>query len=250
MQGNGSLGETSRHLDVDRNWQGQRSRSASVQKADVNNAYFRQDLWKRVDVQGGVTDVRDISATPAGRLTSASCPSAESAARRGVHPVMGQHGKGLPGHARHRVPLPGRRVEAIATVSSLLFLPKAGAQELERRTFPTGSYAIDLRIDENNERSEPIPCPYRYRGGAAQPFQWFVQAATSATITVVRSAPMMTAGESCRGGCACPNRKCISDSGGSPPQRRPTPGRGRRRAHGSARGRRRHATTRATSAGQ
>lgn len=75
VQGNGSLGVTDNgYVNVDWNWQGQRYREDSYQRADVNNAYFRQDLWKRVYLQGGIMDSRDIFSNAGGSINLSQLP--------------------------------------------------------------------------------------------------------------------------------------------------------------------------------
>lgn len=57
------------------------------------------------------------------------------------------------------------------------FYLKAGAQELDTRTFPAGSYAVTLRVYENNQLVRTESVPYTGTGGAPlSSFQWFVQA--------------------------------------------------------------------------
>ncbi|SQA97235.1 fimbrial outer membrane usher protein TcfC [Cedecea neteri] len=73
VQGNGSLGITDNgYLNVDWNWQGQRSGKESTHDTAINNAYFRQDFLKRFYVQAGVMDSQDILVTAVGISTLAS----------------------------------------------------------------------------------------------------------------------------------------------------------------------------------
>ncbi|WP_338522388.1 TcfC E-set like domain-containing protein [Erwinia aphidicola] len=133
------------------------------------------------------------------------------------------------------------------------FYLKAGTRELDTRTFPTGSYAISLRIYENNQLVRTDTVPYTGTGGTAlSSFQWFVQAGN---VSDDNGSPQRADDDGRRvvqGAAAARNRKCISDSGGSPPQRRPLLGRGRRLGARIQLGaRRRHADhARQLSAGQ
>ena len=180
VQGNGSLGVTQNgYLNVDWNWQGQRSRSASVQKADVNNAYFRQDLWKRVYVQGGVMDARDIFSNAGGNINLSQLPLGRIRGARAGSTLswvnMDKVSRGTPVTVFLSR---DARVDAYRDGQLLSsFYLKAGAQELDTRTFPTGSYAISLRIYENNQLVRTDTVPYTGTGGAPlSSFQWFVQA--------------------------------------------------------------------------
>lgn len=61
LQGTGSLGVTENgYLNADWFYTGQRYRHSNHQQIEMNNAYFRQDLWKSFYLQGGMMDSRDI----------------------------------------------------------------------------------------------------------------------------------------------------------------------------------------------
>lgn len=180
VQGNGSLGVTQNgYLNVDWNWQGQRARSSSVQKAEVNNAYFRQDLWKRVYVQGGVMDARDIFSNAGGNINLSQLPLGKIRGARVGSTLswvnMDKVSRGTPVNVFLSQ---DSRVDAYRDGQLLSsFYLKAGAQELDTRTFPAGSYAVSLRIYENNQLVRTETVPYTGTGGAPlSSFQWFVQA--------------------------------------------------------------------------
>ncbi|WP_338492243.1 TcfC E-set like domain-containing protein [Erwinia aphidicola] len=208
VQGNGSLGVTQNgYLNVDWNWQGQRSRSASVQKADVNNAYFRQDLWKRVYVQGGVMDARDIFSNAGGNINLSQLPLGRIRGARVGSTLswvnMDKMSRGTPVTVFLSR---DARVDAYRDGQLLSsFYLKAGTRELDTRTFPTGSYAISLRIYENNQLVRTDTVPYTGTGGTAlSSFQWFVQAGN---VSDDNGSPQRADDDGRRvvqGGCGCP----------------------------------------------
>ncbi len=179
VQGNGSLGVTQNgYLNIDWNWQGQHARSSSVQEAEVSNAYFRQDLWKRVYVQGGLMDARDIFSNAGGNINLSQLPLGKiRGARLGSTLSWINMDKVSRGTPVNVFLSQDSRVDAYRDGQLLSsFYLKAGAQELDTRTFPAGSYVVSLRIYENGQlvRTETVP----YTGtGSAQPssFQWFIQ---------------------------------------------------------------------------
>lgn len=180
LQGNGSLGVTQNgYLNIDWNWQGQRARSFSVQEAAVNNAYFRQDLWKRVYVQGGVMDARDIFSNAGGNINLSQLPLGKIRGARVGSTLswinMDKVSRGTPVTVFLSQ---DSRVDAYRDGQLLSsFYLKAGLQELDTRTFPAGSYAVSLRIYENNQLVRTQTVPFTGTGGAPlSTFQWFVQA--------------------------------------------------------------------------
>ncbi|OFC62555.1 TcfC E-set like domain-containing protein [Candidatus Erwinia dacicola] len=180
VQGNGSLGVTETgYLNIDWNWQGQRSRSANMQKADVTNAYFRQDLLKRVYLQGGLMDARDIFSNAGGNINLSQLPLGKiSGARVGSTLSWVNMDKVSRGTPVNVFLTRDSRVDAYRDGQLLSsFYLKAGAQELDTRTFPAGSYTISLSIYENNQLVRTETVPYTGTGGTPlSSFQWFVQA--------------------------------------------------------------------------
>lgn len=179
IQGNGSLGVMQNgYLNIDWNWQGQRARDSSVQKAEVNNAYFRQDLWKRVYVQGGVMDARDIFSNAGGNINLSQLPLGKIRGARVGSTLswvnMDKVSRGTPVNV---FLTQDSRVDAYRDGQLLSsFYLKAGAQELDTRTFPAGSYAVSLRIYENSQLVRTETVPYTGTGGAPlSSFQWFIQ---------------------------------------------------------------------------
>lgn len=180
VQGNGSLGITQAgFVNVDWTWQGQRYRSEGIQKAEVNNAYFRQDLWKRVYLQAGEMDSRDIFSNAGGNINLSQLPIGKIQGVRAGSTLawinQDRVSKGTPVNvflSREA------RVDAYRDGQLLTsFYLAAGAQSLDTRTFPTGSYTVTLRIYEDNQLVRTQTVPYTGTGSApANTFQWFIQA--------------------------------------------------------------------------
>lgn len=180
MQGNGSLGVTENgYLNADWSYQGQRYRQASNQQIDMNNAYFRQDLWKSFYLQGGMMDSRDIFSNTGGNINLSQLPIGKIRGLRAGSTMawinQAQISKGTPVSvflSRNA------RIDAYRNGQLLSsFYLNAGAQELDTRTFPNGSYIVTLRVYEDNQlvRTENIP----YTNTGVTPldtFQWFLQA--------------------------------------------------------------------------
>ncbi|MCL1027740.1 TcfC E-set like domain-containing protein [Serratia silvae] len=179
MQGNGSLGVTENgYLNTDWTYQGQRYRQASHQQIDVNNAYFRQDLWKRLYLQGGMMDSRDIFSNTGGNINLNQLPIRKIRGLRTGSTMawinQAQVSKGTPVSvflSRNA------RIDAYRDGQLLSsFYLNAGAQELDTRTFPNGSYTVTLRVYEDNQLVRTETVPYTNIGVAPlNTFQWFLQ---------------------------------------------------------------------------
>lgn len=179
LQGNGSLGVTENgYLNADWTYQGQRYRQASRQQVDMNNAYFRQDLWKSFYLQGGMMDSRDIFSNAGGNINLSQLPIGKIRGLRAGSTMawinQAQVSKGTPVSvflSRNA------RIDAYRDGQLLAsFYLSAGAQELDTRSFPNGSYSVTLRVFEDNQlvRSETVP--YTNIGVASlNSFQWFLQ---------------------------------------------------------------------------
>lgn len=179
LQGNGSLGITnSSYANVDWNWLGQRFHTDEMQSVDINNAYIRQDLWKRYYVQAGVMDSRDIFSDAGGAITLSQLPLKKiKGVRTGTTLAWLNKNK-----ASHGTPVTvfltqDSRVDVYREKQLLAsFYLKAGMQELDTQTFPAGSYTVTLRVYQDNQlmRTETVP----YTGSGNAPlgsFQWFMQ---------------------------------------------------------------------------
>ncbi|WMT15640.1 TcfC E-set like domain-containing protein [Serratia fonticola] len=179
MQGNGSLGVTENgYLNADWTYQGQRYRQASHQQIDMSNAYFRQDLWKRLYLQGGMMDSRDIFSNAGGNINLSQLPNGKIRGLRAGSTMawinQAQVSRGTPVSVFLSR---SARIDAYRDGQLLSsFYLNAGAQELDTRTFPNGSYTVTLRVYEDNQLVRTETVPYTNIGVAPlNTFQWFLQ---------------------------------------------------------------------------
>lgn len=179
VQGNGSLGVTENgFINVDWNWQGQRFRSDSVQQIDVNNAYFRQDILKQIYLQSGIMDSRDIFSNMGGNINLSQLPLGKiRGARIGSTLAWINRDNVVQGTPVTVFLAREARVDAYRDGQLLSsFYLRAGAQTLDTRTFPVGSYTVTLRIHEDNQLIRTETLPYTATGSAPlNTFQWFLQ---------------------------------------------------------------------------
>ncbi|WP_273855299.1 TcfC E-set like domain-containing protein [Serratia liquefaciens] len=185
VQGNGSLGVTKEgYVNVDWNWQGQRYRQAEYQQVDVNNAYFRQDMGKRVYLQGGIMDSRDIFSNAGGNINLSQLPLDKIYGVRAgstlawVNPEKTAKGTPVSVFLSRDARVDAYRGDQLLST----FYLKAGAQELDTRSFPPGSYSVTLRVYEDNRWVRSQTTTYTGTGSAAaNTFQWFLQGGTLAS---------------------------------------------------------------------
>lgn len=191
LQGNGSLGITENgFLNLDWTYLGQYYRRASHQQADVNNAYFRQDFYQRVYLQGGMMDSRDIFSNAGGNINLSQLPIGKIRGLRAGSTMawinQTQVSQGTPVSvflSRNA------RIDAYRDGQLLSsFYLNAGAQELDTRTFPNGSYTLTLRVFEDNQLVRTETVPYTNIGVAPlNTFQWFLQAGLEQSHDVIRA---------------------------------------------------------------
>ncbi|HGM5492553.1 TPA: TcfC E-set like domain-containing protein [Serratia fonticola] len=179
IQGNGALGVTENgFLNADWTYQGQRYRQASHQQIDVNNAYFRQDWRKSFYLQGGMMDSRDIFSNAGGNINLSQLPIGKIRGLRAGSTMdwinQAQVAKGTPVSVFLSR---DARIDAYRDGQLLSsFYLTAGAQELDTRTFPNGSYTVTLRVYEENQLVRTETVPYTNIGVAPlNTFQWFLQ---------------------------------------------------------------------------
>lgn len=180
IQGNGTLGVSDGgYLNLDWNLQGQRSGSQSTHDLSVNNAYIRQDFSKRGYVQAGVMDARDIFSNTGGNINLSQLPFGKiRGVRAGSTLAWINMDKVSTGTPVNLFLSRDARVDAYREGQLLAsFYLKAGAQILDSRAFPRGSYALTLRIFEDNQLVRTETVPYTGLGDlSSRTLQWFVQA--------------------------------------------------------------------------
>ncbi|WP_336983947.1 MULTISPECIES: TcfC E-set like domain-containing protein [unclassified Cedecea] len=180
LQGNGTLGVSDGgYLNLDWNLQGQRSGNQSTHDVSVNNAYIRQDFLKRIYVQAGVMDARDIFSNTGGNINLSQLPLGKiSGVRTGSTLAWINMDKVSTGTPVNLFLSRDARVDAYREGQLLAsFYLKAGAQILDSRAFPQGSYTLTLRIFEDNQLVRTETVPYIGLGElSSRTLQWFIQA--------------------------------------------------------------------------
>lgn len=190
LQGNGSLGvNDGGYLNLDWNLQGQRSGNQSTHDVSVNNAYLRQDFIKRIYIQAGVMDARDIFSNIGGNINLSQLPLGRiRGVRTGSTLAWVNMDKVSTGTPVNLFLSRNARVDAYREGQLLAsFYLKSGAQELDSRAFPQGSYALTLRIYEDNQLVRTETVPYTGLGElSARTLQWFIQAGAPETDGISR----------------------------------------------------------------
>ncbi|MEB6513681.1 TcfC E-set like domain-containing protein [Enterobacter roggenkampii] len=183
IQGNGSVGVTDNgYLNIDWTWLGQRFRFGNAYRTDIHNAYFRQDLLKRYYLQAGIMDARDIFSNAGGNINLSQLPlSGIHGFRMGSTLAWMNMNKQSIGTPLNVFLSRDSRVDAYRNDQLLAsFYLKAGVQELDTRSFPSGSYSVTLEVYEDNKLVRTESLPYTGSGQAkVKSTQWFIQAGTS-----------------------------------------------------------------------
>lgn len=180
VQGNGSLAMTENgYFNLDWTWLGQRSRHQQQQEITVNNAWFRQDLWHEYYVQLGEMDTRDLFSAAGGNINLSQLPLGKirglrtGSTRAWINPVQQSSGTPITVLLSHDARIDARRGNQLLAS----FYLNAGAQTLDTRSFPDGSYTVTLAIYENNRLTRTEQVPFTRTG--ITPFdrvEWFMQA--------------------------------------------------------------------------
>lgn len=184
IQGNGTLGLTKNgYANIDWNYTGQTYNSQSNSLIQINNAYVRQDLWKKVYLQGGQMDTRDIFSNSGGDINLDQLPIGKI---RGV-----RIGSTIAWVNRNKVSR-GTPINVFLTRDSRIdafrdnrllqtFYVSAGAQQLDTSAFPAGSYIVTLKFYEDNRFVRTQTVPYSNLSASKKNnFQWFMQAGSIA----------------------------------------------------------------------
>ena len=179
LQGNGTLGVIrDGYLNVDWNLQGQRSKNQSRNDMFINNAYFRRDFSKKFYLQAGIMDSKDIFSNVGGNINLSQLPLGKIRGFRAGSTLawvnVNNTNTGTPVNiflSREA------RVDAYRGEQLLSsFYLKAGAQVLDTRSFPQGSYTINLKVYENNQFVRTETVPYTGLGElTSRTLQWFIQ---------------------------------------------------------------------------
>ncbi|MBF7979197.1 TcfC E-set like domain-containing protein [Rahnella sp. LAC-M12] len=180
VQGNGALGVgDSSYLGVDWNWLAQRSGEGTAQQIEAPNAYFRQDFLKRIYLQAGLMNSQDIYTNAGGNIALTQLPLGRIRGVRAGSTLAWVNRETVSAGTPVNVLLTrDARVDAYRNNQLLTsFYLKAGAQALDTRSFPAGSYTLTLNIYENNQLVRTETQLYSRQGqGWGNDFQWFLQA--------------------------------------------------------------------------
>lgn len=180
VQGNGALALTQDgYVNLDWTWLGQRSRHQQQQEVTVNNAWFRQDILRQYYVQLGEMDTRDLFSNAGGNINLSQLPLGKirglrtGSTRAWMNPVQQSKGTPVTVLLSHDARIDARRGNQLLAS----FYLNAGAQTLDTRSFPDGSYTVTLSIYENNRLTRTEQVPFTRTG--ITPFdrvEWFLQA--------------------------------------------------------------------------
>ncbi|WP_455269030.1 TcfC E-set like domain-containing protein [Rahnella aceris] len=191
LQGAGALGVlTSGYVGFDWSLDSYKSDDSDSQTVSVDDLYFRQSLGKRHYVQAGRMDSRDLSSNLGGNISFSLLPlNAIDGVRAGSslsYLNLDEASKGSP-----LVVLLSSKSRVDAYRSNQLlgtFYLNNGSNTLDTGNFPSGSYAVTLRIYENNQLVRTETQPFTKTGGISDGhMQWFVQAGETADNKVVSS---------------------------------------------------------------
>lgn len=180
VQGNGALALTEDgYFTLDWNWQGQRARHQQQQDFTVNNAWFRQDLWRQYYLQAGEMDTRDLFSNAGGNINLSQLPLGKirgvraGSTRAWMNPMQQSQGTPVTVFLSHDARIDARRGQQLLAS----FYLNAGAQTLDTRNFPDGSYTVSLAVYENNRLIRTEEVPFTRTGVTPfDRFEWFMQA--------------------------------------------------------------------------
>jgi len=180
VQGNDTLGiSDGGYLNLDWNLQGQRSKNQSSHDIYFNNAYLRQDFLKKVYLQAGIMDARDLFSNSGGNINLSQLPLGKiRGLRMGSTLAWVNTNKASTGTPVNVFLSQDSRVDVYREKQLLTsFYLKAGAQILDTQAFPQGSYTLTLRIFEDNQLVRTETIPYTRLGDfSSRDLQWFIQA--------------------------------------------------------------------------
>lgn len=179
IQGNGALAVTDGgYLNLDWNGTTQRSRHQQQNDLTVNNAWFRQDLLRKFYLQLGEMDTRDLFSNAGGNITLSQLPIGKirglraGSTRAYRNPTQDSKGTPIAVFLSRDARIDARRGNQLLAS----FYLNAGAQTLDTRSFPDGSYTVSLAVYEENKLVRTEDVPYTRTGIAAfDSVEWFFQ---------------------------------------------------------------------------
>lgn len=179
VQGSGALAVTEDgYFNLDWVWLGQRSRHQQQQNVTVNNAWYRQDISREHYIQLGEMDTRDLFSNTGGNISLSQLPLGKirglraGSTRAWINPIQLSHGTPLSVLLSHDARIDARRGDQLLAS----FYLNAGAQTLDTRSFPEGSYTVTLAIYENNRLTRTEHVPFTRTGITPfDRFEWFIQ---------------------------------------------------------------------------
>lgn len=180
FQGNGTLGiGKNSYANIDWNYNGQRYRTENNSAVIVNNAFVRHDLWRKIYLQGGQMDSRDIFSSVGGNINLSQLQIDKIiGVRVGSSLAWINHNKVSSGTPLAIFISGNSRVDAYRNDKLLeSFYLNQGMHKLDTRNFPSGSYTVTLKIYENNQLVRSQDVPFSSIGfDVSNSFQWFLQA--------------------------------------------------------------------------
>lgn len=187
IQGNGALAVTqSGYFNLDWNWSGLRTRKDHDREFRVNNAWFRQDLWRQYYIQAGEMDPRDLFSNAGGNITLSQLPIGKirgvrvGSTRAWLNTSQVSQGTPIAIFLSRSARIDARRGNQLLAS----FYLNAGAQTLDTRSFPDGSYIVSLAIFENNRLVRTEEVPFTRTGLALfDRVEWFLQGGKTANDT-------------------------------------------------------------------
>lgn len=191
LQGAGALGIlTDGYIGFDWSLDSYKSDDDNSQTVSVDDFYFRQSLGKRHYAQVGRMDSRDLSSNLGGNISFSLLPlNAIDGVRVGSslsYLNVEEASKGSP----LVILLSSKsRVDAYRGNQLLgTFYLNNGSNTLDTGNFPSGSYAVTLKIYENNQLVRTETQPFTKTGGISDGhLQWFLQFGETADNSVVSS---------------------------------------------------------------
>ncbi|MDN4130000.1 TcfC E-set like domain-containing protein [Pantoea ananatis] len=180
LQGNGTLGlAENAYANVEWTYNDQRYRNDRNSDMTVNNAYVRQDLWKKIYLQVGGMDSRDIFSNSGGSINLSQLQLNKIyGVRIGSTQAWINRDKVDRGTPLTVFLSNDSRVDAYRGNQLLgSFFLNTGMHKIDTRNFPSGSYTVSLHIYTNNQLVRTQEVPYTSLGLSEENnFRWFMQA--------------------------------------------------------------------------